>query len=44
MPSGRTHDRITLWSLPWIGGISLLLTHDGEITLIIAGAFLFSGL
>lgn len=44
MPSGRTHDRITLWSLPWVGGLTLLLTHSGELTLIVAGAFLFSGL
>lgn len=44
MPSGRTHDRITLMSLPWIGGLSYLLTRQGELALIVAGAFLFSGL
>ncbi len=44
MPSGRTHDRITLWSLPWVGGLTFFLTRDGELTLIVAGAFLFSGL
>lgn len=44
MPSGRTHDRITLWGLPLIAGLSLGLTHSGNITLIVAGAFLFSGL
>lgn len=44
MPSGRTHDRITLWSLPWVGGLSYLLTRSGELTLIVAGSFLFSGL
>lgn len=44
MPSGRTHDRITLWSLPWVAAISFLLTHSSELTLIAAGAFLFGGL
>ena len=44
MPSGKTHDRITLWILPWIVGGSIILTRDGELTLIVAGAFLFSGL
>jgi uncharacterized metal-binding protein len=44
MPSGRTHDRITLWSLPPIVGLTYLLTRKGELTLIVAGAFLFSGL
>ncbi|AFZ37187.1 Protein of unknown function DUF2227, metal-binding protein [Stanieria cyanosphaera PCC 7437] len=44
MPSGQTHDRITLWSLPWLAGISFCLTRNGELTLILAGSFLFSGL
>jgi uncharacterized metal-binding protein len=44
MPSGRTHDRITLWSLPGIAGLAYLLTHQSQLTLIVAGAFLFSGL
>lgn len=44
MPSGQNHDRITLWSLPWIVLITLWLTHNGKLTLIFAGAFLFSGL
>jgi uncharacterized metal-binding protein len=44
MPSGITHDRITLWTLPWVAGISYSLTRDGELTLILAGGFLFSGL
>lgn len=44
MPSGRTHDRITLWSLPWIAVATLLLTRRSDLTLIVAGAFLFSGL
>ena len=44
MPSGKTHDRITLWTLPWIVGVTFVLTRDGELTLIVAIAFLFSGL
>lgn len=44
MPSGRTHDRITLISLPLVVGSSLLITRNAEYTLIAAGAFLFSGM
>ena len=44
MPSGQIHDRITLWSLPWIVVVSLLVTRNGSLTLILAGGFLFSGL
>ncbi|NJO93816.1 MAG: metal-binding protein [Hydrococcus sp. RM1_1_31] len=44
MPSGRTHDRITFWCLPAIVGFSYLLTQKGELTLIVASAFLFGGL
>jgi uncharacterized metal-binding protein len=44
MPSGATHDRITLWTLPWITGITYGLTRNGEFTLILSVGFLFSGL
>ncbi|WP_448563121.1 metal-binding protein [Trichothermofontia sp.] len=44
MPLGRTHDRITLWSLPFIVGFTLGATRSGNLTLLVAGAFLFSGL
>jgi uncharacterized metal-binding protein len=44
MPSGRTHDRITLISLPLLVGGSLLINRNAEYTLIAAGAFLFSGM
>ena len=44
MPSGITHDRITLWTLPWITLGTYILTSHGEVTLIMAGGFLFSGL
>ena len=44
MPSGITHDRITLWTLPWIVGITYGFTRNGEVTLILSGGFLFSGL
>ncbi|MDJ0595384.1 MAG: metal-binding protein [Pleurocapsa sp. MO_226.B13] len=44
MPSGTTHDRITLWTLPWIAGVTYGLTRNGELTLLLSGGFLFSGL
>lgn len=44
MPSGTTHDRITLWTLPWVSSITYGLTHNGDLTLLLSGGFLFSGL
>lgn len=44
MPSGRTHDRITLWSLPLITGMTFGQTRSSHLTLIVASCFLFSGL
>ena len=45
MPSGITHDRITLWTLPWVASITYGLTkHNGDLTLLLASGFLFSGL
>ena len=44
MPSGQTHDRITLWSLPVVAAIAFGQTQSGNITLILSGAYLFSGL
>jgi uncharacterized metal-binding protein len=44
MPSGRTHDSITLWSLPIVAGITLGITRSGTLALLVSGAFLFSGL
>ena len=44
MPSGVTHDRITLWILPLVTGITYGLTRSGELSLILAGGFLFSGM
>jgi uncharacterized metal-binding protein len=44
MPSGRTHDRITLWSLPFVTGLTFEQTQSGQLTLLVSGAFLFSGL
>lgn len=44
MPSGRTHDRITLWLFPLIVCASYLITRNGELTLLLAGGFFFSGL
>ncbi len=44
MPSGRTHDEITLWSLPLVAGGTYAQTRSSSLTLIVAGGFLFSGL
>ncbi|MBD2465799.1 metal-binding protein [Oscillatoria sp. FACHB-1407] len=44
MPSGRTHDRITLWTLPLVGGLTLIATQSSTLTLIICSGYLFGGL
>jgi len=44
MPSGQTHDRITLWGLPFVTGVTFEQTQSSKLTLLVAGAFLFSGL
>lgn len=44
MPSGHTHDRITLWSLPLVTGLTLGQTQNSNLTLLVTGGFLFSGL
>jgi uncharacterized metal-binding protein len=44
MPSGRTHDRITIWLLSPVAVISYILTRNGELTLLVAAGFFFSGL
>jgi uncharacterized metal-binding protein len=44
MPSGRTHDRITLWVLPLVAGVAFWQTRSGNITLLVAGGFMFGGL
>ncbi|HLO47404.1 MAG TPA: metal-binding protein [Kamptonema sp.] len=44
MPSGHTHDRITLWSLPFVAGLTFGQTQSGNLTLLVSGGFLFGGL
>ncbi len=44
MPAGHVHDRITLSSLPVVGGLSLAATQSASQTLGLCTAFLFSGL
>lgn len=44
MPSGQTHDRITLWSLPIVTGLTIALTRSSNLTLLVSSGFLFSGL
>ena len=43
MPSGRTHDRITLWCFPFITGLTFYITRSLSLTLIVAIAFLVGG-
>lgn len=44
MPSGFIHDRITLWSLPVVAGLSLVRTHNAGLTLAVTAGFLLGGL
>lgn len=44
MPSGRTHDSITLWCLPAIAILTWIVTQNSTIVLIICAGYLFSGL
>ena len=44
MPSGRTHDRITLWSLPLVAGLTFGHTQSSNLTLLVSGSFLVGGL
>jgi uncharacterized metal-binding protein len=44
LPSGRTHDRVTLWSLPFIAGGTLYATTRADLAFWVSGGFLVSGL
>jgi uncharacterized metal-binding protein len=44
VPSGRTHDRITLWTLPVVAGLTLGLTWSSHLTLWVTSSFMFGGL
>ncbi|MEG4996442.1 metal-binding protein [Microcoleus sp. B4-D4] len=44
MPSGRTHDQITLWSLPLVAALTFGHTLSSNLTLLVSGSFLFGGL
>ncbi len=44
MPSGKTHDRLTLWLTPWVVGGCYVWTKEERLTLLMAIAFVFSGL
>ncbi|MGK7945394.1 MAG: metal-binding protein [Microcystaceae cyanobacterium] len=43
MPSGKTHDRITWSTLPWVICITSLLIPQWHIILIVGASFLFAG-
>ncbi|MEA5598496.1 metal-binding protein [Rivularia sp. UHCC 0363] len=44
MPSGQTHDRITIWALPLIAVATFWQTRSSGITLLVASGFMFGGL
>ncbi|NJK38847.1 MAG: metal-binding protein [Oscillatoriales cyanobacterium RM2_1_1] len=44
MPSGRTHDRITLWSLPLVVGVTYVQTQNEYLSVLVGTSFLFGGL
>jgi uncharacterized metal-binding protein len=44
MPSGRTHDSITLWCLVPLSVLGFALTQNGTIVFFLCACFLFSGL
>ncbi|NJK64331.1 MAG: metal-binding protein [Synechococcaceae cyanobacterium SM2_3_1] len=44
MPSGSTHDRITLWTLPVISLVTAWLARTPAAVLAVGSAYLFSGL
>ena len=44
MPSGRTHDQITMWSLPFVAALTFGQTQSSNLTLLVSGSFLFGGL
>lgn len=44
MPNGNTHDRITLWALPLVTGVTFWQTKSGNLTLLVAGGYLLGGL
>lgn len=43
MPSGRTHDRVTLYSVPIIGIGTFMKTGSLILTLVVSGGFLLGG-
>lgn len=44
MPSGRTHDRITLWTFPWVTLGTWFVTRSSDAAIVVGAGFLFSGL
>lgn len=44
MPSGRTHDSITLWGLPIVTGATWFYSGSPTIAIVTAGSYLFAGL
>lgn len=44
MPLGSTHDRIILWTLPWVVLVGLVITRSSTLALAVGSGYFFSGL
>ena len=44
MPSGKTHDRITTWCVPWVDLVAMFATRHAGYTLLVILGFVFAGL
>jgi uncharacterized metal-binding protein len=44
MSSGKTHDLVTWFCLPWVGGVAYWFLKDGFLALLLAAGFLMGGL
>ncbi|RZM78946.1 metal-binding protein [Leptolyngbya iicbica] len=43
MPSGKTHDRVTVWLTPWVGLGAMLVTERWLYTSLVVMGFVFAG-
>lgn len=43
MPSGKVHDRVTKWCIPWVGLATQIMTRHWGYTLLVVLGFVFAG-
>jgi uncharacterized metal-binding protein len=43
MPSGKTHDRVTVWLTPWVALAAMVVTGQWFYTGLVVAGFLFAG-